>query len=48
MKELYILTVVVKTVINRAIKIIELVPAPTHIMMSGPNDIFGNEFRTVR
>ena len=34
---------IIRDIIN-AIKIIEFVLAPTHIMISGPNATFGREF----
>ena len=40
--------VLVNTVISIAIKIIEFIFAPIHIIISGPNDILGREFKTVR
>ena len=47
-KALYILIIAVNTVIKSVIKIIELVFAPIQIIISGPSDTLGSEFRTVR
>mgnify|MGYP004556749803 FL=1 len=47
-KALYILIIVVKTDINKAIKIIDLVFAPIQIIINGPSDILGKEFKTVK
>ena len=40
--------VLVNTVISIAIKTIEFIFAPIHIIISGPNDILRREFKTVR
>ena len=47
-KELYILIIVVNTAIRRAINMIDLTFAPTQIIISGPNEIFGSELSTVK
>ena len=39
---------VLNTDISIAISIIDFIPAPHHIIISGPSDTFGNELRTVR
>ena len=46
--ELYILIIVVNTAIRRAINMIDLTFAPTQIIISGPNEIFGSELSTVK
>ena len=48
LKPLYILIIVIKTLIKRAINIIEFVLAPTQIIIKGPKATFGREFKTVR
>ena len=48
MKELYIFIIVVNTAIKSAINIIELVLAPTQIIIKGPSATFGSEFITVK
>ncbi len=42
------LMILINDDISRAIKIIELVDAPTQIIIRGPNATFGNEFKTVK
>lgn len=47
-KALYIPIMVVNIDINNAMNIIEFVFAPIQMIISGPSDIFGSEFRTVK
>lgn len=47
-KALYMFIIDVNTVISSVIKIIELVLAPIHIIISGPKDTLGSEFSTVK
>ena len=47
-KPLYILMIVIKTLINKAINTIEFVLAPTQIIINGPRATLGSEFKIVR
>ena len=47
MKALYIFKIIVKTLIKIAIKTIDFILAPIHIIKSGPKDTLGSEFSIV-